>query len=100
MLNFDGGPSPCLQARVRGHHLEAKGFPLPVWSLAALAQIEKSEVAGSEAGGRRGLVQVTDPKHEYDEPTKDTVTIAIILVIASILLGIGLAGLFWWLPSR
>jgi len=49
------GDAARLQARLRGHRVEAAGLALSLRTLASLAEGQKSESAGSEAGSRRGL---------------------------------------------
>ena len=42
---------------------------------------------------------MTNSDREYSEPTKDVVTVSIVLSISCILLALALAGLFLWLPQ-
>jgi hypothetical protein len=49
--------SSCLQARLRGHRVEAARLALPFRSHQRLAQVQESGSAGGEARGGRGLGQ-------------------------------------------
>jgi hypothetical protein len=39
--------SARLQARLRGHHLEARGLAVPIWSIAGLDQTEEPQGSGT-----------------------------------------------------
>jgi ATP dependent DNA ligase-like protein len=52
-----------LQARLRGHRLEAAWFPLSLRPLTALGEGQKPESARRHAGGGGGLGRLTRGKH-------------------------------------
>jgi hypothetical protein len=66
---------------------------------AAWAPTYKSLLGAAPASGFEEDWEMTNSDREYSEPTKDVVTVIIVLSISCILLAIALAGLFLWLPQ-
>ena len=51
---LDRVPS-CLQARMRGHRVEAPRLPVPVRPIEGLDQDQEPGITGGKAGGRGGV---------------------------------------------
>ena len=58
MTGTHSSTPPRLQARLRGHRVEAARLALSLGRLEGLTQVQESGRAGREAGGGRGLGQV------------------------------------------